>query len=197
MVLSVKQKWSEKLLPTGETAVAIFKINYTSETDQESEIKEIRDRQRKEVEHIVKEFAADLTDSLIEKFNLEQHYNNKYARTDTNVLYKVKRTYETKVDNFTYGQDFFLHNAQVFRELLPAYEPILSMLLYHVTEHENEEELNEYMVAIEERFHQLFFAHKIIGEIISTGKTDPSIVFVVDFHLYHFISLWEIILLGY
>jgi hypothetical protein len=188
MVLSVKLKWTEKLLPNGETSFGIFKINYAGETNQEFETK-IRDSQRKEIEQYVKKFTTNLVDSLIQKFNLEQHYNNKYAQTDTNVLYKVKRTYETKVGNITHGQDFFLLKAQILRELLPAYEPILSMLLYHVTKHENEEELNEYMIAIAERFDQLFFAHKIISEIISTGETDPNIQFVFGFHLYHFISL--------
>jgi hypothetical protein len=188
MVLSIKLKWTEKLLPNGWTSFSIFKINHAGETNQEFETK-IRDRQRKEIEQYVKKFAADLADSLIQKFNLEQYYKNKYAQTDANVLYKVKRTYETKVGNFTYGQDFFLLKAQILRELLPAYEPILSMLLYHVTKHDNEEELDEYMVAIADRFDQLLFAHKIISEIISTGETDPSIQFVFVFHLYHFISL--------
>jgi hypothetical protein len=106
MVLSVKLKWTEKLLPNGETSFGIFKINYTGETNQEFETK-IRDSQRKEIEQNVEKLATNLVDSLIQKFNLEQHYKNKYAQTDTNVLYKVKRTYETKVGNITQGQDFF------------------------------------------------------------------------------------------
>lgn len=188
MVLSVKLEWTEKLLPNGWTSFGIFKINHAGETNQKFETK-IRDSQRKEIEQYVKKFAADLADSLIQKFNLEQYYKNKYTQTDTNVLYKVKRTYETKVVNFTYGQDFFLLKSQILRELLPAYEPTLSMLLHHVTKHDNEEELDEYMVAIAERLNQLLFAHKIISEIISTGETDPNIQFVFVFHLYHFISL--------
>jgi hypothetical protein len=189
MVISVKLKWTEKLLPNVEASVGIFKWDYTSETNQESETKKTKDSQHREIEQHVKNFAADLADSLIQKFNLEQYYKNKYAQTDTNVLYTVKRTYQTKVGDINYGEDFFLHNARILRELLPAYEPLLSMLLYHVTEHENEEELQEYMFAIADRFDQLFFAHKIISEIISSGETDPNIQFVFGFHLYHFISL--------
>ena len=42
VVISVKLKWSEKLVPNGETSVGIFKDDYTSETNQESEVKKIR-----------------------------------------------------------------------------------------------------------------------------------------------------------
>ncbi len=173
-IFSIKLSWKQKLLPNGSTSYSLFKIEPEGE---------------KKIEQFVKNYVTGLVDPLIQKFNLEEHYKNKYAPTDTNVLYSVKRTYQTKVGDISYGEDFFLHKARIFRELLPAYEPLLSLLLYRVTEHDNEDELKEYMAAIEERFHQLFFAHKIISEIISTGRADPNILFVFGFHLYHFISL--------
>jgi hypothetical protein len=184
----IKLKWAQPLSPTIERSHAIFKIKYTGEKNEQFETK-IRDNQHKDIEQAIKGFGTDLINSLIQKLNLEQHYKNKYADTDTNVLYKVKKFYETKSGNANYERELFMYQAQKLRELIPAYEPLLGMILDKETQHENEEGMEEFMHAIADRFNQLLFAYDMISGILGTGETDPNVEFVFNFHLWHFISL--------
>jgi hypothetical protein len=181
-------KLAQQLSPSIERSDAISKITDTGEKNRQFE-RDTGDNQRKEIEHAIKGFGTDLVDSLIQKLNLEQHYKNKYADTDTNVLYKVKKFYRTKSGNVNYGQELFIYQAQKLRELIPAYKPLLAMILHKETQHENEEDMEEFMHAIADRFNQLLFAYDIISDILGTGETDPNVEFVFNFHLWHFISL--------
>jgi hypothetical protein len=114
---------------------------------------------------------------------------NRKENDDTNVLYKVENFHEEKLGNATHKKDLFLYWREKFLELIPSYQPLFGMILHHKTQHENEDDMEEFMHAIAERFEQVLFAYDIINRILSTGRADPWVEFVLNFHLSHFISL--------
>ncbi|MFL6485603.1 MAG: hypothetical protein ACJ71D_02665, partial [Nitrososphaera sp.] len=101
--------------------------------------------------------------------------NNRKENEDSNVLYKVENLREEKLDNATHKKDLSLYFRDKFLELIPSYQPLFNMILNHKTQHENEEDMEEFMHAIAERFEQVLFAYDIMNCILITGRADPCV----------------------
>ena len=166
----------------------VHKIAYPDNLpDEENLLAKIKDRTAKEVTELIHSFSTKFVDSLIESFNLGEFYKDKYE--DKNVLYSVKKWWETKEPHVTWRTNFDNYYDAKANEPVPTRKPLWEALVRETVQHDNSKELIDYLFGAQERVKQLIFAADLIKDIGSRNKTNNDSQFAVSFHVFHFISL--------
>ncbi len=170
-----------------EVDTIIPKIKYTGARNEEAE-KFVAEKTREKIIQKISDFGTSEADAILEKFSLDDHFRQKYA--DKNILYKVKRKYTlVKTDNLTHTVNFGLYYIHRVRDLIKTYHPILKLFLVEKAKHDKSEEIIEILFSAMLRFEQLLFAFDRIEDMTRDSTRDNDVLFIVNFHLYYFISL--------
>jgi hypothetical protein len=117
-------------------------------------------------------------------FGLEDFYKEKYR--DKNVIYKVKKWCKTK-PNFTTNLEAYY--AEKTNEIMPHFKPLWEAFINETVKHGNAQEIIDYLRGAIERTKQLIFARDRIRDIITKNRADNDTEFLINFYIFHFISL--------
>lgn len=179
--LALGLKWN----PDSWVRQAIHKIGYPDDTKNEEELlNRIRAKTEKEVLEAIRDFGVARIEELKSAFGLEDFYEEKYR--DKNVIYKVRKRFETRAHITTNLEAYYDENAN---EIMPHFKPLWEAFIYEIVKHDNAQEIIDYLHGAIERTKQLIFARDRVRDIITENRADNDTEFIINFYVFHFISL--------
>lgn len=181
LVLGLKMKYFPKLT---ERIIIIHDFDTTvSKNDLVIEcIKE-------NIKKAILSFGKDQCNTLIDEFDLHSFYKARYE--DTNILYKIRKKYERKINRGTVTKNlsFYLYDEikVSFIHLFYFWIQLVKMKI----DHTNYDEIMDMTYSIIEHIKQLFFVFHRIEDIIREALHlgNPDVFFLLYHYLGSFISL--------
>jgi len=164
---------------------AIHKTGYPDNIKNEERLlNRIRARTEKEVEEAIRDFGVTRVEEVKSSFGLEDFYKEVYR--DKNVIYKVKKRLKPR-PNFTTNLEAYYDEKA--NEIVPHFKPLWEAFVYETVKHDNAQEIIDYLHGAIERTKQLIFARDRIRDIITNNPADNDTQFLINFYIFHFISL--------
>lgn len=189
-VLGMKLRW--KYFPVTRESRKLLWMdweNYTKQALDPELFDFVMNKIKDNIQNGIFRFGKKECDILMDKFNLKDKYKDEFE--DKNIMYKVKRNYERKLNGSSIIKNLDFYYYDEVKVLLPHLFYFWMLIIKHQFNHENFDAIEDMVYSIIEHLKQVFLTYDIIKNVIRETKHfgNPDTFFVFYYHLTYFISL--------